>query len=95
MEYEIVHNEEKSRFETVVDGLLCIVDYRKHGNVLWVTHTEAPLPLEGRGIAAALTKTLLDYIRNRGLKVYPICPYTKIYIQRHPEYEDLIVENED
>lgn len=95
MEYNIIHNEERSRFETVVEGLLSLVDYRKRDNVLLVTHTEVPLRLEGRGIAAALTKALLDYIRANGYKVYPICPYTKIYIQRHPEYEDIVVKDEE
>ncbi|MBK5720835.1 N-acetyltransferase [Dysgonomonas sp. Marseille-P4677] len=95
MEYNIIHNEEKSRFETEVEGLLSLVDYRKRGNVFLVTHTEVPLRLEGRGIAAALTKALLDHIRKSGYKVCPICPYTKIYIQRHPEYEDIVAEHEE
>ena len=94
MEYNIIHNEEKSRFETEVEGLLSLVDYRKRDNVFLVTHTEVPPQLEGRGIAGALTKTLLDYIRDNGYKVHPICPYTKAYIQRHPEYEDIVVGNE-
>lgn len=90
MEYNIIHNEEKSRFETVVEGLLSLVDYQKRGDTFFVTHTEVPTPLEGRGIAGALTKALLNYIRDNGYKVVPICPYTKVYIQRHPEYEDLV-----
>lgn len=90
MEYNVVHNEEESRFETTVDGLLSVVDYRKRDNLLLVTHTGVPTPLEGRGIAGAITKALLDYVRENGLKVRPICPYTKAYIKRHPEYDDII-----
>ncbi len=92
MEYNIVHNEEKNRFETEVEGLISVVDYKKHDDVLLVTHTGVPSQLEGRGIAAALTKSLLNYIRNNGFKVNPICPYTKVYIERHPEYEDIVAE---
>lgn len=95
MEYNIIHNEEKSRFETVVEGLLSLVDYRKREDVFLVTHTEVPLRLEGRGIAAAMTKVLLNYIRDNGYKVHPICPYTKIYIQRHPEYESIVAQYEE
>lgn len=90
MEYSIIHNEEKSRFETKVEGFLSLVDYTKKDNVFFVTHTEVPPQLEGWGIAGALTKTLLNYIRDNGFKVSPICPYTKVYIQRHPEYEDIV-----
>ncbi len=92
MEYNIVHNEEKNRFETEVEGLISVVDYKKDDDVLLVTHTGVPSQLEGRGIAAALTKSLLNYIRNNGFKVNPICPYTKVYIERHPEYEDIVAE---
>ncbi|NDV94640.1 N-acetyltransferase [Dysgonomonas sp. 521] len=90
MEYNISHNEPESRFETEVEGKLALVDYRKRDNIFIVTHTEVPEELEGRGIAAALTKTLLDYVRDNGLKVRPVCPYTKMYIQRHPEYNDIV-----
>jgi predicted GNAT family acetyltransferase len=90
MEYNIRHNEPESRFETEVEGKLALVDYRRRDNIFIVTHTEVPKELEGRGIAAALTKTLLDYIRDNGLRVRPVCPYTKLYIQRHPEYNDIV-----
>ncbi|NDV78607.1 GNAT family N-acetyltransferase [Dysgonomonas sp. 511] len=90
MEYNVVHNEELSRFETKIEGLISLVDYRKIDDVLVVTHTGVPRELEGKGIAAALTKTLLDYARENGYRVRPVCPYTKAYIQRHPEYVDVV-----
>lgn len=95
MEYKIIHNEENSRFETEVEGLTSLVDYIKRGDIFFVTHTEVPIKLEGKGIAAAMTKTLLNYIRDNGYKVRPICPYTKMYIQRHPEYQDIVVSKEE
>lgn len=90
MEYIIIHNESESRFETEVDGLLSVVDYFRQDSTLVVTHTGVPRELEGRGIAAALTKYLLDYVRENTLKVRPVCPYTATYIARHPEYSDLL-----
>jgi uncharacterized protein len=32
---------------------------------------------------------VLDIARAQGLKVVPICPFAKAYIERHPEYADL------
>lgn len=90
MEYKTIHNEKESRFETEVEGLLCLIDYEYKDGVYIVTHTEVPPQLEGRGIAGAMTKAMLDYIQDNGQKVNPICPYTKVYIQRHPEYADLL-----
>lgn len=90
MEYKVIHNEAKSRFETEVEGRTALVDYRRRDNVYVVTHTEVPTELEGRGIAAALTKALLEYVRENELKVRPVCSYTKAYLQKHTEYSDII-----
>lgn len=92
MEYQIEHNEAASRFEIQIEGKLSLVDYIKQENVLVVTHTGVPAELEGRGIAAALTKALLEYVRKNNLKVKPVCPYTKAYIQKHVDYSDLVAE---
>ena len=90
MEYSVTHNEAESRFEAHIDGKIAEVDYIRVGDLLKVTHTGVPKELEGQGIAANLTKTLLDYVRDNGLKVRPICPYTRAYLQRHTEYSDLV-----
>jgi len=89
-EYKIVHNEEKSRFEIVINGLTSVADYIQSGNTIVVTHTGVPKELEGQGIAAAITKTLLDYARESGFQVKPLCSYTASYIMRHTEYQDLL-----
>ena len=54
------------------------------------THTVVPLALEGHGIAGRLARAALDYARDRGLSVVPLCPYVADYIGKHPEYEDLV-----
>jgi predicted GNAT family acetyltransferase len=45
--------------------------------------------LEGRGIGSALIRGVLDIARSEGLKVNPLCPFAKAYIEKHPEYVDL------
>ncbi len=91
MKYDVKHNENESRFEITINGHLCEIDYTTDlkGN-LKILHTGVPMPLEGQGIAAAMTKCMLEYARENNLKVYPFCPYTSSYLQRHPEYEDVV-----
>ena len=92
MEYRVNHNEQQSRFEAIIDGKIALVDYiNDTEGVMTVTHTEVPKELEGQGIAARLTKTLLEYAVANQLKVRPLCPYTKAYIERHSEYSDIVV----
>lgn len=93
MEYEVIHNEDQSRFEAHIGEQTALVDYIKDANnCMNITHTEVPRNLEGQGIAAKLTKTILDYARSNGFKVRPICPYTKTYIAKHTEYLDIVAK---
>ncbi|MBI3384154.1 MAG: N-acetyltransferase [Aquabacterium sp.] len=86
----IVHKPEIGRFEAIVDGLRCEADYLLDGHIVRMTHTGVPAQLEGRGIAAALVKAALTWARAQGHQVEPICSYVRIYIKRHPEWQDLL-----
>ncbi|MES2991170.1 MAG: GNAT family N-acetyltransferase [Pseudomonadota bacterium] len=87
---QIDHLPDRGRFQARVDGQLCVADYRLTDGVMAVTHTEVPPALQGRGIAAALVRALLDHAAAHGLKVRPLCSYARAYMQRHPETAALI-----
>jgi predicted GNAT family acetyltransferase len=86
----ISHNAAASRFETTVDGQLCVADYHLAGSTMHMTHTYVPPALEGRGIAAALVADALVFARSGGLRVRPSCSYVAAYMRRHPETLDLL-----
>jgi uncharacterized protein len=90
MELDIKNNVAGHRFETVIDGQTAFVDYKLRRGVLWVLHTEVPPALEGRGIAGALSKHVLDYIATEKLQLVSLCPYLSGYLERHPEYQFLV-----
>lgn len=87
---DIIHRPEIGRFEAMVDGLRCEADYQLDGPLMRMTHTGVPRQLEGRGIAAELVKAALAWARSQGYKVQPLCSYVRIYIQRNPEWQDLL-----
>jgi uncharacterized protein len=88
---EVLHNEQDSRFELHIGDALCVLDYRRTPDKLIIYHTEIPPPVERRGFAARMTRAALDFARSQNLKVEPRCPYTAVYMQKHPEYSDLLV----
>lgn len=90
MNYEIRHNTEQHRFETSVDNLLCVIDYRLDEKNLTIPHVGVAKALEGRGIAGELTRTALDWARAENYRVIPVCPYVQAWLRRHPEYQDLV-----
>ena len=90
MTLKIIHLPKFSRFETQVEGVTAYVQYVEYPGGLDLTHTIVPKPIEGRGIAAAIVKHVLDYALEHGLKVRPTCSYVKVYIDRHKEQYGLL-----
>jgi predicted GNAT family acetyltransferase len=84
------HNPAAARFELERQGLLCVCDYRRHGDVLDLTHTEVPEALAGQGLAGLLVQATLDWARQEGLRVRPLCSYVAVYMRRHPQTQDLL-----
>ncbi|MGB6350105.1 MAG: GNAT family N-acetyltransferase [Pseudolabrys sp.] len=82
-------NRERHRFELDADGHIAFSNYKRSDGVLTILHTEVPKELEGHGVGSVLVRGVLDTARAEGLKVVPICPFVKAYMDRHPEYADL------
>lgn len=83
-------NPAKQQFELIVDGYTALAAYRLRDGIITFTHTEVPKELGGRGIGSTLAKEALNQVRERGLKVVPLCPFIKAYIDKNPEYRDLL-----
>ena len=83
-------NESQQRFEARVGSELAFISYLLKDDELVLVHTEVPTPLEGQGLAGKLARASLDYAREKGLRVIPLCPFVASYLRRHEEYHNLI-----
>jgi uncharacterized protein len=92
MEITVVDVPEQSRYEArTSDGTVAgILMYKLADRLLVITHTEVEPEYEGQGVGGRLVQGALDDARQRGLHVLPICPFTKAWIERHPDYVDLV-----
>jgi len=87
---EVVHNYASNRFEVDLGKDKAVLIYMIKAGLFILLHTEVPPPFEGRGIAGKMAREALEYAKNEGLKVRSYCSYTTRYIERHPEYQDLL-----
>lgn len=92
MEIDIKENKIKKRFEGKVNDKLAIIDYIRAEDKMYLTHTEVPSELEGKGIASKMAKFALEQIKEEGLKLVPLCPFIASYLKRHTEYKDLLAK---
>ena len=88
----VTHNPDQNRFEIIEEGETSELVYRLEPDQIVFVHTGVPEKLEGRGLARELATAGLQYAREQGLKVVPLCPYVASYIKRHPEYRELVDE---
>jgi predicted GNAT family acetyltransferase len=88
--HAVTHNASAHRFEAHVEGQLSVAEYRRDGARVVFTHTGVPAQQRGRGIAASLVESALDWARVEGVKVVPACSYVARYMQRHPQTLDLL-----
>ena len=86
---EVLHKQDQSRFEILIGEYVAELDYRLKGDVITFTHTGVPRELEGNGIGSLIVRAGLDYAREQGYKVVPLCSFVDSYMSRKPEYADL------
>jgi len=88
----VSHNAPRHRFEiTTEDGRLAgFAEYVERDGVRDFTHTEVDDEFEGQGIGGRLARGALDQTREEGVRVTASCPFVKGWIDKHPDYQDLL-----
>ena len=85
-------NPAASRFEMTSGDSTAFVEYRRAAERIVLVHTEVPDALSGQGVGSKLVRGTLDAVRAEGLKVVPRCEFVAAYVERHPEYRDLLAD---
>lgn len=89
----VTDNAERARYEVSVDGAPAgFAAYRLQGSTVVFTHTEVDNTHGGRGVGSELVGRALDDVRERGLRVRPLCPFVRSYIGRHPAHRELVTD---
>ena len=92
MEVTVSENKEKKRFEVLIDDKIAMIEYIRAQNKVYLTHTEVPTELEGKGIASSMVKQVLQQIKDEGLELVPLCPFVAAYLKRHPEWKEILAK---
>lgn len=88
----VVNDPDGHRYEIRADDQLAgFAEYRTRadGTVVF-THTQIEPAFDGRGLGGQLARAALDDVRSRGVRVVPRCPFIAGWIERHPDYRDLV-----
>lgn len=90
--YELIDNGQKHQYEFHIDDNIAKVEYIKSKNgEIYLTHTEVPVSLQGRGIASQLIGKILLDIERQQLRLVPLCPFVAGYIQQNPDWRRIVM----
>lgn len=88
---EVHDAPDRERYEVALDGEQAgYAQYvRRSGPTIFV-HTVIDPAFEGHGLGSALAKVALAAERAANRPIVPLCPFIRAYVDRHPEYLDLV-----
>lgn len=89
---ELINNEDGKQFELHIDGKIAKIEYIRAKEKIYLTHTEVPKGMEGKGIGTDMIRQALEIIKEQGLTLVPLCPFVALYLKRHPEWKSLVLK---
>lgn len=88
---EVEDVPDRERYVVALDGEPAgFAQYVRRGGRTIFVHTEIDPQFEGHGLGSALAKGALDHERSEGHPIVPLCSFIRAYVDRHPEYMDLV-----
>ena len=92
MATEVLNDEALGRYELLVDGEHAgATDYLIRGDEIVFIHTEIDPARSGQGLGSELVRGALNLVRaDTDYRVVAKCPFTKRFIEEHPEYQNLL-----
>jgi len=88
---EIVHSPDRQRFELRLAGdVIGRSYYRAEQGRRVFTHTEVDPDHQGQGLATKLIAFALADTRDTGLRLVAQCPTVADYVERHPEFDEIV-----
>ena len=92
MAEEFAHDAVNTRYTVTVDGEPAgFAEYAETTDgVLDFHHTVIDPEFRGQGLSKPLIQAALDDTRAAGDKVRPLCSAVAGFIEKHPEYRDLV-----
>lgn len=88
MNARVVSAEQLSRFEVYHgDELAGFAEYLDHDGQRIFFHTEIGDQFGGKGLASMLIRHALTQTAAAGLRIVPVCPFVKSFVEKHSDDE--------
>lgn len=55
-----------------------------------IDHTEVNPEFRGRSVGNLMVQAAVEFAREKGIKIIPLCPFAKSVFDKTPEYHDVL-----
>lgn len=85
-------NDNKGKFYIVVDGVQqAEMTYTWAGtDRIIIDHTEVNESLKGKNAGKQMLMKVVEFARNKGIKIIPLCPFARSVFQKTPDIKDVL-----
>ncbi len=92
MEIKHTYTDTKGRFFLEdEEGLAGEMTYSIAGHdKIIIDHTEVADRLRGKKVGYLLVEAAVSFVREKGIKILPLCPFAKRVMERNEEYSDVL-----
>ncbi len=91
MSIEVEPLPSRNRYTITVDGEQAgYTQYTDRDDQRVFLHTEIDPAFEGRGLGSILIQGALTDVRENGMRVVAVCPFTVNWLRKHHDFDDIV-----
>ena len=74
----------------ISDNVLALMTFTKADTTIIIDHTEVDESLRGQGIGRQLLDRIVEMVRQRNMKIIPLCPFAKSVFEKDVSIRDVL-----
>ena len=91
-EVQLKINDNKGAFYIEIEGIqeaMMTFVYAGEDKII-IDHTEVNPGNEGKGFGKKMVTKAVEFAREKGIKILPLCPFAKSVFDKTPEFRDVL-----
>ena len=86
----IKHDKENKQFVMEINGDIAKVTYSLKNDKMYLTYSEVPFKLRGKGYGKELVEGTFEQLTKEGYKAVAVCSYIKAVARRSEKWNSII-----
>ncbi|MCM4163729.1 MULTISPECIES: GNAT family N-acetyltransferase [unclassified Arenibacter] len=84
------HEKDNNRFTMSIDGEIAKVVYQLRDDKMYLTYSEVPYTLRGKGYGKELVERTFEQLTKEGYTAVAVCSYIKAVARRSEKWKSII-----